>query len=53
MSNLTSEDPQPIISYRLVSHCKPLGPKFDNKGDIGTFNVCYRGYFSTPWMTLN
>ena len=26
-SNLTtSEDSQPMISYRLVSHCKPLGP---------------------------
>ena len=26
-SNLTtSEDSQPMISYRLVSHCKPVGP---------------------------
>ena len=26
-SNLTtSKDSQPIISYKLVSHCKPLGP---------------------------
>ena len=25
-SNLTSEDSQHMISYRLVSHCKPLGP---------------------------
>ena len=24
-----------------------------NKGDIGTFKVCYMGYFGTPWMTLN
>ena len=22
----TSEDSQPMISYRLVSHCKPIGP---------------------------
>ena len=28
----TSEDLQHMISYRLVSHSKPLGP-----GDIGTF----------------
>ena len=25
----------------------------NNKGDIGTFKVCYVGHFGTPWMTLN
>ena len=50
-SNLTkSEDFQPIISYRLVSHAKPLGPI---KREIDTFKVRYIGYFGTLWMTLN
>ena len=31
----TSEDSQPMISYILVSHCKPLGPI------ISTFNFGY------------
>ena len=52
MSNLTiSKDSQSMISYKLVSHCKPPGP--NNKGDIGTFKVRYVGYFVTLWMTLN
>ena len=25
----------------------------NNKGDLGTFEVCYVGYFSTLWITLN
>ena len=25
----------------------------NNKGDVGTFKVCYVGYFGTPLMTLN
>ena len=25
----------------------------NNKGDIGTFKVCYVGYFGSPWITLN
>ena len=25
----------------------------NNKGDIGTFKVCYMGHFGIPWMTLN
>ena len=44
MLNLsTSEDPQPMISYRLVSHCKPLGPIISN---VSTFKFCY------PRLTL-
>ena len=31
-------------------YTKPLGPII---GDIGTFKVCYMGYFGTPWITLN
>ena len=51
MSNLkTSYDSQPMISYRLVSHCKPLGSVIR---DIGTFEVRYVGSFGTQWMTLN
>ena len=40
-SNLTtSEDSQPVISYRMVLHCKPLGPI------ISTFK------FDCPRLTL-
>ena len=27
--------------------------RINNKGQIGIFEVCYVGYFGTPWMTLN
>ena len=41
---ITLEDSQPMTSYMLVSQAKV---------DVGTFKVCHKGYFGTPWMTLN
>ena len=39
-SNLTTlDDSQPIISHRLVSHCKPLGPIISNV--LSTFKLGY------------
>ena len=46
-SNLTtSKDSQPMISYRLVSHYKPLGPI------ISLFIILFNNKFGYPCLTL-